>query len=421
MSSSFARLALALTLIVCVSAGSAWAEPIDRPHVPGEFIIKFKAGASEQEKELILSDLNATHIKGFGRIKAALKRMDGLTVEEAIARYGNHPNIEFIEPNYILTAVETPDDARYDELWGMNNTGQTGGTAGADISAEMAWDVFTGNSNIVVGVIDTGVDYNHPDLVDNIWTNPGEIPGNGIDDDGNGYIDDIHGWDWVNDDADPMDDNGHGTHCSGTIGGVGNNGTGVAGVNWDVRIMGLKFLSAGGSGSTADAVSAVEYATDMALRYPGEVRVTSNSWGGGGFSQALYDAIEEAGLADMLFIAAAGNSSSNNDASPHYPSNYDLDNVVSVAATDHNDNLAGFSSYGATTVDLAAPGVDILSTIPGGGYGLSSGTSMATPHVAGVAALTFGRFPAVSALDAKSLILNGADPLDNLSGVVLTG
>ena len=303
----------------------------------------------------------------------------------------------------------------------MYNTGQTGGTAGADISADMAWDVFTGNQNIVVGVIDTGLDYNHPDLAANAWVNPGEIAGNGIDDDGNGYIDDIHGWDFVNGDSDPMDDNGHGTHCAGTIGAAGNNGTGVVGVNWQVRIMGLKFLNASGSGSTAAAIEAIEYATDMAIRYPGEVRLTSNSWGGGGFSQALEDAIAAAGAADMLFIAAAGNSGSNNDVSPHYPSNYDLDNIIAVAATDHDDELAGFSSYGATTVDLAAPGVDILSTIPGGGYGLSSGTSMATPHVSGVTALTFGRFPAISALDAKSLILNGADPLANLDGLMLTG
>jgi subtilisin family serine protease len=421
MSPTFPRLALILTLLLCVSATGAWADPIDHPYVPGEFIIKFTPGTSDNVKTLILTDLDAEDIRGFGRIKAALKRSGSLTVEEAIARYQDHPNVEFIEPNYVLTANETPNDTRYPELWGMNNTGQTGGTAGADISAEMAWDVFTGNPNIVVGVIDTGVDYNHLDLVDNMWTNPGEIPANGVDDDGNGYVDDIHGWDFYNDDNDPMDDNGHGTHCSGTIGGTGNNATGVAGVNWQVRIMALKFLSGSGSGSTADAVAAVEYATDMALRYPGEVRLTSNSWGGGGFSQALYDAIADAQSAEMLFVAAAGNSSSNNDVSPHYPSNYDLDNIISVAATNHNDDLAGFSSYGVTTVDLAAPGVDILSTVPGNSYSLASGTSMATPHVAGVAALTFGRFPAVSALDAKSLILSGADPLDNLAGVVLTG
>lgn len=415
-------LALAVALAVLVAATGAWADPpLDKPHKADEIIIKFKADATQHEKDAILADINAVHIRHFNRIKSDLEKISGLSVGEAIGRYKNHPKVEYIEPNYILEAVETPNDPMFPDLWGMENTGQTGGTAGADISATMAWDVFTGSSNIVVGVIDTGVDYLHPDLAANIWTNPDEIPGNGIDDDNNGYVDDIHGWDFYNDDNDPMDDNGHGTHCSGTIGGVGNNGIGVAGVNWTVKIMALKFLSAGGSGSTADAVDAVEYATMMALRYPGTIRLTSNSWGGGGFSQALRDAIEDSGNAEMLFCAAAGNSSSNTDVSPHYPSSYDLDNIVAVAATDHNDNLASFSSYGATTVDLAAPGVNILSTLPGNAYGLASGTSMATPHTSGVCALVFGRFPAISALDAKSLVLNGVDPLDNLAGVVLTG
>ncbi|RKZ12475.1 hypothetical protein DRQ50_11895, partial [bacterium] len=404
-------------LFAVFAAGAATAQTvITSPHVDGELIVKFKPYATEAQKAAILGDLGAITITDYKTFPFKLHRVgDDLTVETAIDRYRNNPLVEIIEPNYIVTMNETPDDARFDELWGMENTGQTGGTAGADISATTAWDVFTGSSDVVVGVIDTGVDYNHPDLADNIWTNPGEIPGNGVDDDGNGYIDDIHGWDFVNNDNDPMDDNGHGTHCSGTIGGVGDNGLGVAGVNWNVSIMGLKFLNAGGSGSIADAISAVEYATMMG------VALTSNSWGGGGYSDAMYQALEAAGTADILFIAAAGNSGSNNDTSPHYPSNYDLDNVISVAATDHNDELASFSSYGATTVDLAAPGVDILSTTPGGNYGLLSGTSMATPHVSGVAALVRGRFPAISALDAKALILSGADPLANLDGVVLTG
>ena len=222
------------------------------------------------------------------------------------------------------------------------------------------------SANVLVGVIDTGVDYNHPDLAANIWTNPGEIAGNGIDDDGNGYIDDVHGYDFVNNDGDPMDDNGHGTHFSGTIGGVGNNGIGVAGVNWNVKIMALKFLDSGGSGSTANAVAGVQYATMMG------VDVTSNSWGGGGFSQALYDAIDAAGAANIAFVAAAGNNGANNDTSPAYPAAYDLPNIISVAATDDNDELASFSNYGAASVDLGAPGVDILSTLPGNQYGLLS-------------------------------------------------
>jgi len=391
------------------------ADNINRPHVPDQVIIKFKDNVTQAEKDAIITDLGATKIKHFKRIKSDQNRIQGLSVGEAIGRYKNHPKIDFIEPNYIIEAIGIPDDTAFDALWGMYNTGQTGGTPGADISAVNAWDVFTGSAAVVVGVIDTGVDYNHPDLASNIFINVNEIPDNGIDDDNNGYIDDVRGWDFVNDDNDPMDDNGHGTHCSGTIGAVGDNGMGVAGVTWDVQIMPLKFLSGGGSGSTADAIDAIEYATMMG------VDLTSNSWGGGGFSEAMRLAIEDAGNNNILFVAAAGNSGSDNDASPHYPSSYAENNVIAVAATDHNDDLADFSSYGATSVDLAAPGDEIYSTFPGNSYGTLSGTSMATPHVAGALALVYGRFPTIAALDAKSLILNFADPLPDLDGVVLSG
>jgi subtilisin family serine protease len=265
-----------------------------------------------------------------------------------------------------------------------------------------------------VAVIDTGVDYNHPDLAANIWTNPGEIPDNGIDDDNNGYIDDVRGWDWVNDDNDPFDDHGHGTHTSGTVGAIGDNGIGVAGVNWNVSLVGLKFLSAGGTGSTEDAVSAVEYATMMGFD------LTSNSWGGGGFSQALYDAIQAAGAADQLFVAAAGNGGTNTDTSPHYPSSYDLANIISVAMTDHNDDYDSLSNYGAVSVDLAAPGADVLSTLPGNSYGYGSGTSMATPHVAGVAALIRALSPGVPSTQIKTLILGSVDDITDPSKPTLT-
>jgi len=306
-----------------LGVGMAPADPGGIPHQQGEVILKFKSNASQHDKDVILSQLGGAKIKGLGRIKAELRRLgDDLTVEEAVALFKNNSKIEYIEPNYIWTAEEVPNDPMFSQLWGMENTGQTGGTPGADIHATNAWDVFTGSSSVLVGVIDTGIDYTHPDLAANVWTNPGEIPNNGIDDDMNGYVDDIHGWDFINNDNDPMDDNGHGSHCSGTIGGVGNNGIGVAGVNWHISIMGLKFLSAGGSGSTADAVEAIQYATMMG------VKLTSNSWGGGGFSQAMLDAIEDANTAGVLFVAAAGNSSSNTDVSPHYPSSYPSDNIV---------------------------------------------------------------------------------------------
>ena len=272
----------------------------------------------------------------------------------------------------------------------------------------------------MVGVIDSGVDYTHPDLVSNIWTNPGEIAGNGIDDDGNGFIDDIHGYDFINNDGDPMDDNNHGTHVAGTIAGAGNNGQGVTGVNWSSSIMGLKFLSESGSGYTSDAVRAINYATMMRTSYGVNIRVTNNSWGGGGSSVAMQDAIQASGDAGILFVAAAGNDGTNNDALPHYPSSYALDNVLSVAATDHNDNLASFSNYGQTTVHLAAPGVSILSTVAGGGYSFFSGTSMATPHVAGVAALAWAVDPEATVAEIRTALLQGTDTLGSLAGKCTT-
>ena len=238
---------------------------------------------------------------------------------------------------------------------------------------------------MVVGVIDTGIDYKHEDLAANIWINPGEIPDNGIDDDNNGYVDDIHGINSITGSGDPMDDHYHGTHCAGIIGAVGDNGKGITGVNWTVKIIGIKFVS-GGFGLDSDAVESINYA--VGLRNRGvNIRVLSNSWGGGGYSQSLLDAINQANTSGILFVAAAGNNSSDNDASLFYPASYDTLNVLAVASTDHNDNLSSFSNYGATTVDIAAPGSSILSTYPNNNYYSTSGTSMATPHVAGAAAL----------------------------------
>ncbi len=358
---------------------------------------------------------------GLGMGGQLLIRTTDVSFDKADAWFSDNKAITYFEPNAVLPVEQLPNDSDFSQLWGLNNTGQTGGTADADIDAPEAWDITTGDSLAVVAVIDTGVDYTHPDLAANIWTNPGEIAGNGIDDDGNGFIDDIHGFDFVNNDGDPMDDNSHGTHVAGTIAGDGNNGAGVAGVTWNSSIMALKFLSAGGSGSIADAVRAVNYATMMKTIYGVNVKLTSNSWGGGGYSQAMYDAIAASGVADILFIAAAGNSSNNNDVNPSYPSNYNLDNVIAVAATDHNDDLAYFSSYGATSVDLAAPGVSIYSTVLDGGYASYSGTSMATPHVSGVAALAWSVNPEASAAQVKAAILAGVDPLAPLAGVVATG
>ncbi len=413
--STFGKTRLAGALCLLLSATAVRAQNAPAQYKESEVLLKFRQTATASYRAQVLGDLAARDIEELGRTKVLLAHIGGLTVEQAIARHRHDPNLEFIEPNFIYHALDVPNDPRFDELWGMQNTGQTGGTPGADISATAAWHEFTGSTAVVVGIIDSGIDYTHPDLAANIWTNPNEIPGNGIDDDHNGYIDDIHGYDFVNNDGDPMDDHSHGTHCAGTIGGVGDNGIGVAGVNWHVRLMALKFLDAGGSGSTDNAIRAVDYATTMGIQ------LTSNSWGGGGFSQALLDAIRAADTAGISFVAAAGNASSDNDTFANYPSNYDSPNIIAVAATDHNDQLASFSNWGLTTVDLGAPGVDILSTQPGNTYGLKSGTSMATPHVAGVMALIRGFYPSITAASAKTLLLARVDPIPALSGRTVTG
>jgi Subtilase family len=411
---SLAKLFAAVALFL-IPFGSAFAQTQSYPYRPGEVLIKFLPGTSAAEQSAILGDLGATRLANLRQIGATQERISRLSVDEAIARYRGDRRVQYIEPNYVVHAFVTPNDPLFGQLWGMHNTGQTGGVVGADIHATQAWDVSTGSSNVLVAIIDTGVDYTHPDLAGNIFTNTAEIPGNGIDDDGNGFVDDVHGWDFVNHDNDPMDDFGHGTHVSGTVAAIGNNALGVVGVSWSAKILPLKFLDASGSGSTADAISAIQYATMMG------VRIMSNSWGGGGYSQALHDAIQAAGDAGIVFVAAAGNSSSNNDVSPAYPASYDLPNIVSVAASDPNDNLAYFSNFGATTVDLAAPGTDILSTFPGGGYQYESGTSMATPHVSGALALIMGHFPMIDGLSAKNLLLANVDPESAFAGKTLTG
>ncbi|MGH9201107.1 MAG: S8 family serine peptidase, partial [Vicinamibacterales bacterium] len=323
--------------------------------------------------------------------------------------------VRYVEPDYTLRLATVPSDPQFPSLWGMHNTGQTGGTSDADIDAAEAWDLTTGSSATIVAVIDTGVDYNHPDLAANIWTNAGEIPGDNRDNDGNGFVDDVHGYDFINGDGNPLDDQGHGTHVAGTIGAVANNGIGVAGVSWNVRIMPLKFLGANGSGSTSDAIRALNYAVQMGAH------VSNNSYGDTVFSQAFADAIAAAGNAGHIFVAAAGNNAGNNDAGPFYPASFAATNIISVAATDHNDRLASFSNYGATTVDIAAPGVNILSTYPGNRYETLSGTSMAAPHVAGVVSLVRGQHPEWSVQQVIDQVLGTADFLPNLEPGTVTG
>jgi len=372
-------------------------------------IVKFKKGASK--------NMNLKKVKHIRLIDAYVYEVPaGETAPGLAKKLASDSSVLYAEPDFLLTAFSTmPNDAFFGDLWGMHNTGQSGGTPGADIKAPEAWDHTTGSSGVLVAVIDTGVDYNHPDLADNIWTNPGEIPGDGIDNDGNGYVDDVHGINAITAGGDPVDDNGHGTHVSGTIGARGNNSIGVAGVCWTVKIMPLKFLNASGNGLTDDAITCIEYAIAKGAT------ILSSSWGGGGYSQALRDAIEAAKNAGILFVAAAGNWGTNNDGSPIFPASYDNENIIAVAATDHNDALASFSCYGATTVDVAAPGVDILSTIPEGAYDYDSGTSMAAPHVSGLAALLKAYRPSGTWSEIKSRILAGVDNITGLNGLIMTG
>ncbi len=371
---------------------------------------------------LNLGDLGGRVIQGLGMEGLILVETDAHVDQNAfVSALKSNGLIAAIEPNIVIQAQITPSDSTFSSLWGLNNTGQSGGLLDADIDAPEAWEYTTGSKNVVVAVIDTGVDFNHPDIRANMWVNPGEVGGDGSDNDGNGFVDDIHGYDFVNNDGSPMDDNGHGTHVAGTIGAVGNNAEGVVGVNWSVSIMALKFLNANGTGFISNAIKALNYATMMKTEYGVNVVVANNSWGGGGYNSQMYNAIRSAQEANILFVAAAGNDGSNNDSRNAYPANYDLDNVISVAATDNRDKLASFSNYGATKVHLAAPGVGIRSTTPGGRYASYSGTSMAAPHVAGVAALLWSIDPNLSYQEVKNAILNGVDQKSDLAGKVATG
>ena len=326
-----------------------------------------------------------------------------ITPEQAVAALEASPGVSFAHPDFWVSITATPDDPSFSDLWGFNNTGQTGGNHDADIDAVEAWDVRTDASSVVVAVIDSGIDYTHPDLVDNMWVNSEEIAGDGIDNDGNGYVDDIHGWDFANGDADPMDDDGHGTHVAGTIGAQGNNAVGVAGVAWDVQLMALKFLGADGRGSTADALKAVNYARENGAN------IANNSYGGGPSSTSFQNAINRFVDSGGIFVAAAGNHGRNNDINPYYPANYD--NVISVAASTDRDTRASFSGYGVNTVDIAAPGESILSTIPGGRYARFNGTSMATPVVSGALALVAADYPLYTNEELINRLMWSADPV----------
>lgn len=394
-------------------------------------LVMYKKGVSAQMRlharslvKATVSDVNKDGVDdNYAAIlsgRLAKFEVAGMSTKTAMKLLKMHSAIEYVEPDYQVSIANTPNDPDFSALWGLNNEGQSGGTADADIDALEAWSISTGGTDVVVGVIDTGIDHSHIDLAANMWVNPNEIAGDGIDNDGNGYIDDVHGINAITNVGDPMDDQGHGTHVSGTIGAAGNNNTGVVGVNHEAAIVGCKFLTAAGTGSTSDAIKCIDYM--VGLKNDGvNVRVLNNSWGGGGFSQALADAITASEQADILFVAAAGNDAVDNDQNPSYPSNYEHESVLSVASTDRNDEMSDFSQWGETSVDLGAPGSAILSTVPGNGYASYSGTSMATPHVAGAAALVLSINPDLKTNELKQLLMDSGDDNAQLQGKTVSG
>ncbi len=362
-----------------------------------------------------------TRVKGLGQRGVLLVEWESEEIAAAhVDVLASHPLVTMIEPNGTVAVTAMPNDPLFLHQWALHNRGDGQNLADADIDAPEAWDIVH-DSSAVVAVVDTGIDYRHPDLVQNIWVNAREIPGNGRDDDGNGFVDDVYGYDFLNEDGDPFDDHGHGTHVAGIIGAGGNNSQGVTGVAWRVRLMPVKFLGHDGTGSIANAVRAVNYVTLMRSSYGVNVRAINASWGTEARSSALEAAIKAAGEAGIIFVAAAGNSARNNDWHPHYPSNYQLDNVISVAASDARDQLASFSNYGASTVHVAAPGVNILSTYPGERYAWMSGTSMAAPFVSGTIALAAAAAPSAGVGEIRRALLEGVDRLPGWLSLVSAG
>jgi subtilisin family serine protease len=456
---------------------------------PTELLVQFRRGVGADSQASVFASVGG----GESRLLRSDENGDllvlslpagGRALNAVMTALGNNPNVEFAEPNF-LVSVQGSNDPRYTggNLWGMYGD-QTSPKNAFGSQAGEAWAAgHTGSMKTVIGVIDTGIDYRHPDLYLNIWLNPGEVPtnlslidfdedglitfrdlnqavnahavsdlngngyidagdllrdlrwANGVDNDGNGRIDDLIGWDFVNNDNDPMDGNGHGTHVAGTIGAMGNNGVGVVGVNWNVQLMALKFLPDSGSGTLSAAISAIDYYTAAAARYDagaGNYVATNNSWGGGGYSKSLLDTIVRGATQDVLFVAAAGNGGSdgkgdNNDSTASYPSNYSTlsaagwEAVVAVASITSSGALSSFSNFGLVSVDLGAPGSSILSTTPNGGYSTYSGTSMATPHVAGALGLLAGANEGLTGAELRDFLLSTTTATSSLANRTVTG
>lgn len=410
--------------------------------VPGELIVKLVPGqdvglmgtfAEEYGAEIVEHfDMPESMFKSFGGDLIRLKLPQGIELAEAIAAMKDDQRVVYAEGNEVIRLEDeavapesTPSHLKDSEvqgapndldsrLWGLHNVGQDGGKEGADIHALEAWKVTKGDKSLrgpLIAIIDTGIDYHHPDLKANLFVNAGEIAGDGIDNDGNGVIDDVYGYNAYANTGNPLDGHSHGTHCAGTIGAVGDNGIGVTGVMQDARLMAVKIFDDSGSTSTDAIVRGLSYAAKMGAD------ITSNSWGGGARSEAIFDAFK---ANPALHIIAAGNSGYDNDKRDAYPANYELDHIVAVAASTRRDEKASFSQYGAKSVDVAAPGAQILSTVPGGGYGVKSGTSMATPHVSGVAGLIMSAYPEASNAEIKERLIQGSDPVPALEGLTVS-
>ncbi|MEY4066471.1 MAG: hypothetical protein RIR26_2679 [Pseudomonadota bacterium] len=409
------------------------------PYVRGEYLVKVASRASlerllDSQRESVGSVAQKTPLfSSKSGVWYKVQVADDYKLREAILSARENADVLYAEPNYIYYAsseneknIPTPGksgkggpdlkdapalptppvaDPQISTMYGLSKIG-----------APQVWPTTSGSSKVLVADIDTGIDYNHEDLINNIWHNPAEIAGDGIDNDANGYVDDVVGWDFRDKDARPFDDNSHGSHTAGTIAATGGNGIGVSGVAQQASIMSLRFLGGSqGSGTLEDAVKAIDYATENGAQ------IMSNSWGGGGYSQSMFDAISRANDKGILFVAAAGNSGTDNDSKAQYPASYELPNVLTVAATDSGDKLASFSCFGLKSVHLAAPGVKILSTVPGDKYASLSGTSMATPHVTGAAVLLKAAYPNMKAKELKDVLMQSVEQLSSLAGKVSTG
>ncbi|HEX8502972.1 MAG TPA: S8 family peptidase, partial [Pyrinomonadaceae bacterium] len=405
------------------AAAPAAASPANPARTPperreGELLVRFRQGASADEV-LAAPALKGMRRAGILRGKSRVERLSidaGHDVEAAVAELRGHPSVEFAEPNFVIKGEQlTPDDPRFAEQWALRNAGEANGTsAGSDVRAARAWAVSTGSPSTVVAVVDSGVDFSHPDLKDNRWANAAEQD-NRRDDDRDGYVNDLYGWDFVNDSGTVADENGHGTAVAGLIAARGNNGVGVSGVMWQAGLMSLRVLDATGAGDVGRAVEAIDYAVAHGAQ------VINCSWGTGANSEALRDAVSRAGARGVVVVAAAGNAGHDNDAAPHYPASFDLPNVISVASTDGADRLAGWSNWGAARVQVAAPGDGVLTTTRGGGYGVVNGTSASAAVVSGVVGLVKTARPLLRAERVREAVAGGVRKIPELAGKVSAG